>query len=235
MTHPAGLRVTSIDLIAGDGQTLRGYRAEPRGISRGRMVVLHEIFGLNRHIREVCDGYALLGYVAVAPALFDRAERGVELDYGHDGIDRGRRLRAAIAWERSLLDVQAAIDAAGEGGAVAVLGYCWGGTLAFLAATRLRGLTCAVSYYGGQTTPFAAEHIRVPMMMHFGELDPRIPEADILEVARHNPQIEIHRYPADHGFNCDHRKEWDRTSAHSALAHTLSFLDRSLPASAAGG
>jgi carboxymethylenebutenolidase len=126
--------------------------------------------------------------------------------------------------------VQAAIDAAGAGRAVAVVGYCWGGTLAFLAATRLAGVACAVSYYGGQTVPFASEHVRVPMLMHFGEFDPRIPEADIIEVARHNPQIEMHKYPADHGFNCDHRKEWEPASAQRALALTLAFLDRTLPA-----
>lgn len=213
---------------------LRAYRVDPVGAARGGLVVLHEIFGVNEHMRDVCDDYARRGYLVVAPALFDRVERGVELDYGIEGIARGRDLRSKIAWESSLLDVQAAIDAAGQGGAVAVLGYCWGGTLAYLAATRLRGLACAVSYYGGQTTPFAAERARVPMMMHFGEMDPRIPEADILEVARHNPTIEIHKYPADHGFNCDSRKEWHAASAHSALERTLSFLKVGLHAREAG-
>lgn len=215
-----------VDLVAADGHTLCAYRSAPEATPRGGIVVLHEIFGLNAHIREVCDSYAALGFLAVAPALFDRVERGVELAYGPASVDRGRELRAAIGWDASVRDVQAAINAAAEGGAACVVGYCWGGTLAFLAATRLTGLACAVSYYGGQTTPFAAERIRVPVLMHFGELDPRIPASDIREQARGNPDIEIHMYPADHGFNCDHRKEWQRASAELALARTLAFFER---------
>ena len=219
-------------MTARDGFTLRGYRAVPPGRPKGGIVVLHEIFGLNAHIREVCEGYARLGYLAIAPALFDRAQRGVELAYGPDDIEQGRLLRAAIAWNDSLLDVQAAIDGAAAGGSVGVIGYCWGGTLAFLAATRLEHVACAVSYYGGQTVPFAAEKLRVPMLMHFGDYDPRIPEADIEAVLRHNPQIEVHRHPADHGFNCDHRKEFHAPSAERALAQTLEFLNRALRGSA---
>jgi carboxymethylenebutenolidase len=109
---------------------------------------------------------------------------------------------------------------------VAVLGYCWCGTLAFLASTRLAGVTCAVGYYGAQTMPFVEERIRVPVLLHFGELDPRIPPRDIERIMRHNPEIEMHMFPADHGFNCDHRNEWHAPSAAKALALTLAFLDR---------
>lgn len=192
--------------------------------------MLHEIFGVNAHIREVCDGYAKHGFLAVAPALFDRVQPHTELAYDDAAIARGRELRAAIPVEATLLDVQAAIDAAREAGAVAVLGYCWGGTLAFLSATRLQGVSCAVGYYGAQTIPFAHETIRVPVLMHFGELDPRIPPADIATIRRHNPGIEMHTFPADHGFNCDHRKEWHAESATRALELTLAFLDRTLRA-----
>lgn len=202
------------------------YEALPSGAPRGGLVILHEIFGVNAHIREVCEGYAERGYAAIAPALFDRAERGVELGYDADGIERGRVLRAAIGWEGSLLDVQAAIDRAGTYGPVGIVGYCWGGTLAFLATTRLRGLRCAVGYYGGQTVPFARETPKVPLMLHFGEFDPRIPPEDVEEIRRHNPQIEMHYFPADHGFNCDHRKEWHEPSAREALRLTLAFLDK---------
>lgn len=219
-----------VELTATDGHRLRAYRSVPAGAPKGGLVVLHEIFGLNLHIREVCDGFARRGYLAVAPALFDRAERDVELAYGAASIERGRALRAAIGWDASLHDVQAAIAAAAAGGPVGVIGYCWGGTLAFLAATRLTGLACAISYYGGQTTPFAGERIRVPVLMHFGELDPRIPMVDIRTQAQGNPDIRIHLYPADHGFNCDHRQEFHRASAELALTRTLDFLDRSLHA-----
>jgi carboxymethylenebutenolidase len=193
------------------------------------LVVLQEIFGVNAHIREVCDAFARRGYLAVAPALFDRAERGVELGYDSAAIEKGRRLRAAIGWDAMLLDVSAAV-AAGGAGPVAVLGYCWGGTLAFLAAARLAGIACAVGYYGGQTAPFAQEKVQVPLLLHFGEFDPRTPPDYIDAIRRHNPQIEIHLFPADHGFNCDHRKEWHEPSARSALQLSLAFLDRHMPA-----
>jgi len=225
----AEIRTATVGLRASDGHALAAYRAAPAGRARAGLVVLQEIFGVNAHIREVCDGYARRGFLAVSPALFDRAERGVELDYSRASIARGRALRAAIGWDASLLDVAAAIAAAAAAGPVAVLGYCWGGSLAFLSATRLSGVTCAVGYYGGQIAPFAEERIRVPLLLHFGELDPRIPPEDVARIRAHNPDIEVHTFPADHGFNCDHRGEWHEASARKALALTLAFLDRHLP------
>lgn len=219
---------TSVALRAADGHALTAYRVEPEGAPRGGLVILQEIFGVNRHIREVCDGYARHGYAALSPALYDRVRRGVGLEYDAEGIAAGRSLRAAVGWDGALLDLQAAIDAIGHAGPVAVIGYCWGGTLAFLAATRLEGLRCAVGYYGGQTVPFAQERPRVPVMMHFGELDPRIPAADREIIRRANPEIEMHLFPADHGFNCDHRREWHAPSAARALKLTLTFLERHL-------
>lgn len=218
----------SVSLYAADGHALSAYRAAPNHEPRGGLVVLHEIFGVNAHIREVCDGYAKRGFLAIAPALFDRVRRDTELGYDEPAVAKGRELRAAIALEATLLDLQSAIDAAREGGAAAVLGYCWGGSLAFLAATRLQGVRCAVSYYGAQTMPFAHEPVRVPVLMHFGELDRRIPPGDIATIRRHNPDIEVHTFPADHGFNCDHRKEWHAQSAARALELTLAFLERNL-------
>lgn len=218
----------SVVLRSADGHELAVYRAMPPSPPTAALVVLQEIFGVNAHIRNVCDTYAARGYAVFSPALFDRVQRGVELGYDAAAIETGRELRAAIGWDDALLDVQATIEAAREHGPVAVLGYCWGGSLAFLAATRLTGLACAVGYYGGQIAPFAHEKPRVPVLLHFGELDPRIPEADRETIARHNPEIEIHLFPADHGFNCDHRKEWHAQSAEQALAITLDFLRRHL-------
>lgn len=225
--RPQTLTLT-LTLHAADGHALSAYRAAPRGTPRGGLVVLHEIFGVNAHIREICDGYAERGFLVIAPALFDRVQPGAALGYDEASVAQGRALRAAIAVETTLLDVQAAIDAAGQGGATAVLGYCWGDTLAFLSATRLVGVCCAVAYCGAQTLPFAHEPIRVPVLMHFGSQDPRIPPADIATIRAHNPAIEIHNFPADHGFNCDHRKEWHAPSAARALALTLAFFDRHL-------
>lgn len=220
---------TRITLRAADGHALSAYRSAPASVPVGGLVVLQEIFGVNAHMREICDAYAGRGFLTIAPALFDRARRGTELGYDEQAVARGRALRTAIAVEATLLDVQAAIDAAAEGGGVAVLGYCWGGSIAFMSATRLSGVRCAVAYYGAQTIPYAHEPIRVPVLMHFGEHDPRIPPADIATIMRHNPGIEMHLYPADHGFNCDHREEWHAESASRALARTLVFLERNLP------
>lgn len=222
------VRATTVQLRASDGHALAAYRVEPPGHPRAGLVVLQEIFGVNAHVREVSDGYARRGYLVHSPALFDRAERGVALDYSPASVARGRALRAAIGWEASLRDVQAAIDEAAAAGPVAVLGFCWGGSLAFLSTTRLSGLACAVGYYGGQIAPFAAERIRVPLLLHFGELDPRVPPEDIARIREHNPDIEVHTFPADHGFNCDHRQEWHEASARQALDITLAFLDRHL-------
>jgi carboxymethylenebutenolidase len=218
---------SAISLQAADGHRLAAYRASPRTPSGRALVVLQEIFGVNAHIREVCDGFARRGYLAIAPALFDRAEREVALGYDAAAIEKGRRLRAAIGWDATLRDVEAAIAAAArEARTLAVLGYCWGGTLAFLAAARLPGVACAVGYYGGQTAPFAHEKVKVPVLLHFGALDPRTPPDYVDAIRRHNPQIEIHTFPADHGFNCDHRAAWHQPSAREALELSLAFLDR---------
>jgi carboxymethylenebutenolidase len=231
MAPSAPIATSMIALTARDGHRLSAYRVEPKRSNGAGLVVLQELFGLNAHIRQVCDAYGALGYGVISPGLFDRVRPNVDLGYDQMGIEAGRKLRAQIGWDAALADVQAAIDAASAAGPVAVLGYCWGGSLAFLAATRLRGLRCAVGYYGGQTAPFAEEKIRVPVMLHFGTLDPRIPPADIERIRRGNPAIEIHSFPADHGFNCDHRKEWHGPSAKEALALTLGFLSRCLKAS----
>jgi len=217
----------TVRLAAADGHRLDAYRIRPTA-PVAALVVLQEIFGVNQHMRDVCDDYSRRGFSVVAPALFDRAARRIELDYGPESVETGRRLRAAIGWDETLLDVQAAIDAVRADGPVAVLGYCWGGTLAFLAATRLDGVGCAISYYGGQTVPFAKETPQVPVLMHFGEFDPRIPVEDRATIQAANPQIETHIFPADHGFNCNHRKEYDAQIAERALGLTLDFMTRHL-------
>jgi carboxymethylenebutenolidase len=222
------LRRANILLCAADGHTLHAHRAEPEGVAVAGLVVLQEIFGVNRHIREVCDDFAERGYCVVSPALFDRVRPTIELGYDAPAIEQGRALRSEIGWDAALCDLAAAIGEASRAGPVGVVGYCWGGTLAFLAATRLPGVRCAVSYYGGQTVPFAHERPQAPVLFHFGEFDPRIPPEDRETIRRHNPDMEMHVFPADHGFNCDHRPEWHEPSAERALQITLDFLARHL-------
>ena len=139
-----------IELTTSDGFTLGAYRADPPGTPRGGMVLLQELFGVNRHIRSVADRFAAEGYLVIAPALFDRAERDLELGYSPEDLKRAQALRTQLKLEDTMGDVQAAIDAAGEGGKVVAVGYCWGGLLAFLASAKLSGLTAGVCYYGGR-------------------------------------------------------------------------------------
>jgi carboxymethylenebutenolidase len=218
-------------LTASDGHTLGAYVARPAGAPRGGVVVIQEIFGVNGHIQAVADGYADAGYLAVAPALFDRREPGVELGYEADDIARGRDLAFPMGWENPILDIGAAVEAAAQGGKVGVVGYCWGGSLAYLSASRLP-VACAVGYYGGQITkildadPTAKPN--VPCLLHFGEHDAGIPMDMVDAVRAANPDIPVHMYNAGHGFNCDHRGSFDEASAKVALERTLAFFGEQL-------
>ncbi|HEM45677.1 MAG TPA: dienelactone hydrolase family protein [Alphaproteobacteria bacterium] len=214
----------TIRLTASDGHELAAYRADPSGAPRGAIVVIQEIFGVNEHIRAVADGFAADGYTAVAPALFDRVERGVELGYDEEGRNRGRSIRANIAWDDAVRDIAAAVAAA-PGPKVGVVGYCWGGSLAWLAATRLDGLAAAVCYYGGQIADFKDESPRCPVLLHFGSADQSIPMSDVEAIRTAHPDLPIHVYEgAGHGFNCDMRGSYDRDAATLARQRTMAML-----------
>ncbi len=216
-------------LIATDGFTLGAYEATPDGEARGGLVVIQEIFGVNVHIREVCDGYAADGFVAIAPALFDRLERGVELGYDQAAMGQGIELAMQkLDQEKALLDLQAAIDEAGRHGKVGVVGYCWGGLMTWLSACRLEGVAAAVGYYGGGIAGYATETPACPTMLHFGERDAHIPMSDVDKVREAQPQVEVHTYDADHGFNCDHRDSYDETASRLARERALAFFEQHL-------
>lgn len=212
-------------------QCISAYRADPATTPLGGIVVVQEIFGVNAHIRRVVDGYARDGYVAIAPSLFDYVESGVELDYDEAGVARGRALVAEVGFERALESVASAAQAIASAGRKGVVGYCWGGTVAFLAATRL-GLP-AVVYYGGRSVPFLAERAQAPLLFHFGERDPIIPPADREKHVAAQPQAEFHVYAAGHGFNCDARADYDAGAAALALQRSLAFFAHNLGGAAA--
>src|SRR5690348_14308009 len=214
----------TIELTARDGHRFAAYRADPAGKPRGAMVVIQEIFGVNGHMRRVADGFAADGYVAIAPALFDRAKRGVELGYDEAGMTSGRDLRSAVGEEGPLADIQATIGEAKKSGKVGIVGYCWGGSLAYLAAARLTGLSCAIGYYGGAIAAHAGEKLKVPTMLHFGETDQSIPMSDVEKVRAAHPEIPLFVYNAGHGFNCDERGSYDAASAKEARGRTLDFI-----------
>lgn len=203
-----------------------GYRADPHVPPHGALVVVQEIFGVNSHIRQVVDRFAAHGYIAVAPALFDPVDRGVELGYDAEGVARGRDLAAELGFDRAVATVAAAAATLEGEVRVGVVGFCWGGTVAFLANVR-HGLP-AVSYYGGRTVPFLHEHGSAPMLFHFGENDPLISAEDREQHMQLQPNAEFHVYPAGHGFNCDQRADHDPASAALAMERTLRFFSRHL-------
>ena len=215
-----------LELTATDGFTLSAYRADPTGRPRGALVVTQEIFGVNSHVRSVCDGFAADGYLAIAPALFDRYERGFEVGYKPEDIAQGRELKAKAQIDAALKDVSAARALAAAAGKVGIVGYCWGGYVTWMAAARLDGFACAIPYYGGGMLEAVAERPRCPVLAHFGELDQAIPVEGARKFAAAHPEIEVHIYPAEHGFNCDQRGSYDAASAKLARERTLAFLRR---------
>ncbi len=201
---------------------VHAWLAEPADAPRGGVVVVQEIFGVNDHIRRVVDGYAADGYVAIAPAMFDLARPDVELDYTAEGIQEGMALVGEVSFDAALGLVEAAASRIAKAGRIGVVGYCWGGTVAYLSAIRL-GLP-AVSYYGGRNTQFVEEKATAPLMFHYGERDAHISAVDRDRVRKANPEAAVHVYPADHGFNCDARASYDAVSAALARKRTLAFF-----------
>ena len=208
--------------------SIGAWRADPEGAPLGALIVLQEIFGVNAHIRSVADGYAAAGYVAVAPDYFAPIERGVELGYDADGFARGRGLANALGLDRAVAITDAAARLLrGEGLKVGVVGFCWGGTVAFLSATRL-GLP-AVAYYGARDVPFLDEPLRAPAMFHFGERDASIPPRDVQLHREKLPQAQVFTYPAGHAFNRDVDADaYDADSARTARKRTLDFFAAAL-------
>ena len=218
-----------IKLTASDGFQLGFYRADPAGTPKAAVVVIQEIFGVNHHIRAICDRLAGAGYVAIAPSIFDRIEPHFQSGYSPDEVAVARKFVANPDWAAMLRDTQAAIDTARNVGPVGIVGFCLGGSVAYAAATKLTGLSAAIGYYGGAIVRFAGDKPKVPTQLHFGEKDAGIPRADVETIRSKRPDVEIHTYPgAQHGFNCDERASYDKASADIAWPRSLDFLARHL-------
>lgn len=214
----------TIDLNADDGGALNAWLAEPARTARGAIVVVQEIFGVNGHIRAVTDGYAADGYLAIAPSLFDRVQPGYESGYTPPEIQAGIALMQKIGWDDALRDVRAAMAAVQHAGRIGIVGYCWGGAIAWLAAARVPGLAAAVPYYGGAIPSLQDERPRCPTLLHFGEADASIPVDKARAVAAAHPEVTTHFYAAGHGFNCDQRASYNATAAQLARNRTLAFF-----------
>ena len=217
----------TIELTAGDGHRFSAYLATPPGKPRGGLVVIQEIFGVNPHIRNVANGFAADGYLTIAPALFDRVSRNVELAYEKADVEHGRDLRQRISLDDMLLDVDAAVAVVRSAGKVGVVGYCLGGSLAWLAASRLPGIAAAVGYYGGMIAGHLGEQPSVPVMLHFGETDGGIPMSDVakIQAAADPARVGVFTYAgAGHAFNREGNQAWHGPSAKIARERTIAFL-----------
>ena len=222
-----------IDLKSVDGTTWPAYVAQPAGKPRGAVVVLQEIFGVNAHIRAVTDGYAAQGYLAVAPSTFHRIKQGVDIGYTPDDMKAGMEYKAgveALPAPGVMQDIQAAINHAAQAGKVGIVGYCYGGLLTWRSACTLTGLAAAVPYYGGGvTTPEEiARQPKVPVLAHFGDQDHWIPLDTVEAFKAAHPEVEVHIYSANHGFNCDHRASYNEAAAKLALDRTHAFFAKHL-------
>ena len=216
-------------ITSADGFELGAYEASPEGATKGAVVVIQEIFGVNIHIREVVDGYAADGYYAIAPQIFDRIEPNIELGYEDEDMAAG----IGLAFEKldhgkALEDIQAAINAASSQGKVGVVGYCFGGLMTWLSATSLSGVAAASSYYGGGLVNVADQTAQCPVIMHFGALDEHIPLSDVDKIKAAQPDVPVYVYDADHGFNCNHRGSYHAESAALAKERTLAFFGEQL-------
>ena len=218
-----------IDLTAKDGFSFPAYVAEPVGTPKGGIVVIQEIFGVNSHIRAVADGYAAAGYLAVAPATFERVQRGVDLGYDAEGMTEGSALKSAVEAlpvPGVMQDIQAAVEYAAKAGKVGVVGYCYGGLLTWRAAESVSGLAAAAPYYGGgMTSPDdASRQSKVPVLAHFGSKDHYISLESVEAFRKAQPGVEVQLYEADHGFNCDQRGSYNAPAAQLARERTLAFF-----------
>ena len=224
-----------IDLKAADGFTFPAYVAEPQGKAKGAMVVLQEIFGVNSHIQDVVNRFAAQGYFAIAPALFERVEKGVDIGYNEATMKAGIALKAAVMalpGSGIMQDIQASIDHAASTGAgkVGIVGFCFGGFLAWRSACMLTGLSAAVPYYGGGMV--ADEEIarqpKCPVMAHLSDHDHSAPMEGVNALIKAHPEVQVHLYNADHGFNCDQRGAYQKEAADLARERTLAFFAEKL-------
>lgn len=209
-----------------DSFAFDAYHAPHQDARRGGLVLIQEIFGVTDHIRELADGYAADGYEVIAPAFYDRQERGFATGYDEDGIAKGIRYATAAPWDLVASDAQAAIDALKAKGPVFVAGYCWGGAATWLAACRCEGVTAASAFYGRRISELLDETPRCPIILHFGKTDASIPMDKVEEIAERHPEATIYLYEAGHGFFSDRRKDYHEDSARLARLRTLQLFHR---------
>ncbi|MSP51215.1 MAG: dienelactone hydrolase family protein [Alphaproteobacteria bacterium] len=219
-----------ITLTAGDGFKLAAYEAPAVGQAKGNLVLVQEIFGVNRHIKAISDKWASRGYRVVAPALFDRVEKNVDLGYGQDDFTKGRETRGKLALDNVVADVRAAADYLGKPGTAAILGYCFGGFVTFVSSCRL-SFAAAAGYYGGSIVNHMNEKPKCPTILHFGALDKAIPLTDVDKIKAARTDVTVYVYDkADHGFCCDERPTFHAESCKTADERSMALFAKNLKA-----
>ncbi len=215
------------ELTASDGHSFSAYRADPPDTPKGAVVVLQDEGGLNPHLRKVADAFAARGYVAIAPSLFDRVRPGASFGYDETGFAEGLATAQQIETDKALADIQGAVDSVKDAGKIAVVGYSWGGDLAYAAANRVNGISCVVGYGGPATVNGYQEKRKVPTLLHFGENDSLIPIEQITQFRSRRPDVSAFTYPgATHGFDCDESNGFQEQAAHQALDRTLLWISQ---------
>lgn len=218
----------NITLTADDGHNLGAYEKQVEGAAGG-IVVVQEIFGVNSHIRNVTDRFAKLGYSAIAPALFDRQVVDFQSGYSEKEVEAARAYLGNFDWDAAVLDVKAAVDhMSARGLKVTVVGFCLGGSLSYMAATRLKNLTAAIGYYGGYIKNVTDEVPNCPTMLHYGEHDHTISMDDVAHVKKVRPEIDVYTYDAGHGFSCDERGSYNKESADLAWGRTTDAIAKAM-------
>ena len=216
-----------IEITAKDNHQFSAYISQPSGKPKAGIVIIQEIFGVNTHIKDVTDLYANEGYLCIAPSLFDRIEKNIILNYDEKGVSKGRELKA-LCDNNALKDIESSISVVSSAGKVGVIGYCWGGSLSWRIGCEASNLSASVCYYGGDIPKLRDLKPKCNVLTHFGELDKGIPIKDVKIFEKKRPEVHTYTYPADHGFNCDHRSQYNKTCARIALDRTLKFLEENL-------
>ena len=216
-----------IALKSADGTSVDCYHVKAEGTRKGGLVLIMEIFGVTAHIKDLCDGYAERGYDVVSPQLYDRKVKGFEATYTQDDINASLKYRAEITTENFVDDVHMCVNKLkADGNAKTfITGYCYGGSVSWVAACRVAGLNAASCYYGGMIKNFITENPKIPTICHFGERDHGIPMEDVRAIEAAHPDVKVYVYDADHGFNSDRRNNYDKASAELALKRTLELFE----------
>ncbi len=218
-----------IEVQASDGHTLAAYCAVPDGTPRGALIVAPELFSITGHIRGVADSYAADGYLAIAPWFYDRIERGTSFAYTAEGLQQARVLLAQLDFDKVMLDIGAVVEYGRQAGKVGIVGYCSGGTAAWMAAAKVQHLACAVGYYGGNIPRLAELQPQVPVLLHWGAEDHTVSLEAVRGFEAAHPEVTSVVWPTGHGFNCDQREHhYHPESARLARIDTLAFLRQHL-------